>query len=36
VGSTFTFPTAYEVNFFMRLREAEGYIFDGKEALVGT
>lgn len=34
VGSTFTFPTAYDVNFFMREREAEGYVFEGKEEVV--
>lgn len=36
VGSTFTFSTAYDVILFMRLREAEGYTFEGKEELVGV
>lgn len=36
VGSMFKFPIPYEVTLFMRLREAEGYVFEGKEELVGV
>ena len=36
VGSTFRFATAYDVAFFMRLREAEGYTFERKKELVSV
>ena len=36
MGSTFKFQTPYDVTLFMRLREAEGYVFEGKEELIGA
>lgn len=34
LGSTYSFPMAYDVTLFMRMREAEGYVFEGKEELI--
>jgi len=36
VGSTFKFPTDYDVTFFVQLREAQGFVFEGKEELIGV
>ena len=36
VGSTFKFPTTYDVSLFVHLREAQGFIFEGEEELIGV